>query len=112
MDWIAVRAQFPIIQECIFFDLANECVLPRVAAREIQEYAAKQERISGDKDQWFRTIEEAPGRFAQLVNTRPSETALVKNTSEGLNVAANGIPFKAGDSVVVNLGERPTDIYR
>ncbi|HSB71717.1 MAG TPA: aminotransferase class V-fold PLP-dependent enzyme, partial [Candidatus Methylomirabilis sp.] len=99
MDWQEVRAQFPITQEYLFFDLANKCALPRFATRVIQEYAAKQERTSGDKDEWFRTIEEARGRFARLVNADPTEIALLKNTSEGLNVAANGIPFKAGDNV-------------
>ncbi len=111
MDWQAVRAQFPITEEYIFFDLANKCALPRFATRAIQEYAAKQERMSGDKDEWFRTIEEARSRFAQLVNAHPSEIALLKNTSEGLNVAANGIPFKAGENVVVNLSEHPNNIY-
>ena len=111
MDWQAVRAQFPITQEYIFFDLANKCALPRFSTRVIQEYAAKQERNSGDKEEWFRTIEEARGRFAQLVNANPTEIALLKNTSEGLNVAANGIPFKAGENVVVNLSEHPNNIY-
>jgi cysteine desulfurase/selenocysteine lyase len=111
MDWPAVRAQFPITEEYLFFDLANKCALPRFATRTIQEYAAKQERMSGDKDEWFRTIEEARVRFARLVNAHPSEIALLKNTSEGLNVAANGIPFKAGDNVVVNLSEHPNNIY-
>jgi selenocysteine lyase/cysteine desulfurase len=111
MDWQAVRAQFPITQEYLFFDLANKCALPQFATRAIQEYAAKQERMSGDKDEWFRTIEEARGRFAQLVGAHPAEIALLKNTSEGLNVAANGIPFKAGENVVVNLSEHPNNIY-
>jgi cysteine desulfurase/selenocysteine lyase len=111
MDWQAVRAQFPITEEYIFFDLANKCALPRFSTRVIQEYAAKQERNSGDKDEWFRTIEEARGRFAQVVNANPTEIALLKNTSEGLNVAANGIPFKAGENVVVNLSEHPNNIY-
>ena len=111
MDWQTVRSDFPITQDYLFFDLANKCALPRFATRAIQEYAVKQEQHSGDKTEWFRTIEEARGRFAQLVNARPTEVAILKNTSEGLNVAANGIPFKAGDNVVVNLSEHPNNIY-
>ncbi|HSB81798.1 MAG TPA: aminotransferase class V-fold PLP-dependent enzyme [Candidatus Methylomirabilis sp.] len=111
MDWQSVRSQFPITQNYIFFDLANKCALPRFATRAIQEYAARQEQHSGDKAEWFRTIEEARGRFAQIVNARPTEVAILKNTSEGLNVAANGIPFKPGDNVVVNLSEHPNNIY-
>jgi cysteine desulfurase/selenocysteine lyase len=111
MDWNAVRLQFPITRDYLFFDLANKCALPLFATRTIQEYVAKQERHSGDKAEWFRTIEEARGRFAQLVNAHPTEVAILKNTSEGLNIAANGIPFKAGDNVVVNLSEHPNNIY-
>lgn len=111
MDWRTVRAHFPITQEYLFFDLANKCALPRFATRAIQEYVEKQERTSGDKNEWFHTIEEARGRFAQLVNAHPTEVALLKNTSEGLNIAANGIPFKVGDNVVVNLSEHPNNIY-
>ena len=111
MDWHNVRSHFPITQEYLFFDLANKCALPRFATQVIQEYAAKQERHSGDKQEWFRTIEEARGRFAQLVNAHPTEIAILKNTSEGLNIAANGIPFKVGDNVVVNLSEHPNNIY-
>ena len=59
MDWQAVRSQFPITQDYLFFDLANKCALPRFATRAIQEYTAKQEQHSGDKAEWFRAIEEA-----------------------------------------------------
>ena len=111
MDWQTVRSHFPITQEYLFFDLANKCALPHFATRVIQEYAEKQERNSGDKNEWFRTIDEARGRFAQLVNAHPTEVAILKNTSEGLNIAANGIPFKVGDNVVVNLSEHPNNIY-
>jgi len=111
MDWQTVRAHFPITREYLFFDLANKCALPSFATRAIQEYAAKQERHSGDKDEWFRTIEEARGRFARLVNADVAAIAILKNTSEGLNVAANGIPFMPGDNVVVNLSEHPNNIY-
>jgi cysteine desulfurase/selenocysteine lyase len=111
MDWQMVRSQFPITQEYLFFDLANKCALPHFVTRVIQEYVEKQERNSGDKQEWFRTIEEARGRFAQLIKADPTEVALLKNTSEGLNIAANGIPFKVGDNVVVNLSEHPNNIY-
>jgi len=111
MDWESVREEFPITKEYLFFDLANKCALPRFATRAICDYAAKQEASSGDKDEWARAIEEARARFAQLVHAYPSEIALLKNTSEGLNVAANGIPFHPGDNVIVNLSEHPNNIY-
>jgi selenocysteine lyase/cysteine desulfurase len=111
MNWQAVREQFPITKEYLFFDLANKCALPLFAARAIHDYVAKQQTFGGDKDEWFRTIEEARARMAQLLHAQPDEIAFTKNTSEGLNIAANGIPFKAGDNVIVNLSEHPNNIY-
>jgi selenocysteine lyase/cysteine desulfurase len=111
MTWQEVREQFPVTKEYLFFDLANKCALPLFATRTIQEYIAKQQAFSGDKEEWFRTIDEARARFAQLINASPEEIALLKNTSEGLNLAASGIPFKAGDNVLINRSEHPNNIY-
>ncbi len=111
MNWQEVREQFPVTKEYLFFDLANKCALPLFATRAIQAYAEKQQRTGGDKEEWFRTIEEARTRFAELINASPEEIAILKNTSEGLNIAASGIPFKAGDNVLVNRSEHPNNIY-
>jgi selenocysteine lyase/cysteine desulfurase len=111
MNWQEVREQFPVTKEYLFFDLANKCALPLFATRAIQEYIAKQQATSGDKDEWFRAIDEARARFAQLINASPDEIGFTKNTSEGLNIAARGIPFKSGDNVVLNASEHPNNIY-
>jgi selenocysteine lyase/cysteine desulfurase len=111
MDWTQIRQEFPITNDYLFFDLANKCALPRYAVRTVEAYIAKQQQMSGDKAEWFRTIEEARAGFATLINADHDEIAILKNTSEGLNLAANGIPLKAGDNVVVNLSEHPNNIY-
>jgi len=37
--------------------------------------------------------------------------AFVKNTSEGLNITANGIKFKPGDNVIINELEHGSNVY-
>ena len=49
--------------------------------------------------------------FGSVVNAKPRELALVKNTSEGLNIAANGIHFEKGDNVVLNELEHLNNTY-
>jgi len=111
MDWQKVRDQFPVTREYLFFDLANKCALPLFCTKAIQDYIQKQQDTGGDKEEWFRTIAEARAGFARLINVHPDEIAFAKNTSEGLNIAASGIPFKAGDNVIVNDHEHPNNIY-
>ena len=51
-------------------------------------------------------------RFAQLIRARASEIAITKNVTEGLNIAAAAIDWKAGDNVVVCAElEHPNNIY-
>lgn len=111
MDWQQVREQFPITDNHIFFDLANKCALPRYATDTISRYIADQQLTAGDKNTWFRTLEEARANFAHLINAAPEEIAFTKNTSEGLNIAASCLPLKDGDTVLLNEHEHPNNVY-
>ncbi len=111
MEWREVRDQFPVTKEYIYFDLANKCALPLFSTDAIIDYITKQQRFGGDKDEWFRTLEEARANFARLVNAHPDEIAFTKNTSEGLNIAASCLPLRQGDSVLLNGNEHPNNVY-
>ena len=111
MNWQQVREQFPITKEYIFFDLANKCALPKFATETIIEYIGKQQNNSGDKNEWFATLEEARSNLAKLLNASADEIAFTKNTSEGLNIAAACLPLKAGDTVLLNEHEHPNNVY-
>lgn len=111
MNWDKVREQFPVTKNYIFLDLANKCALPIFSSEVIKDYIYKQQETSGNKNEWFATIADARNNFAAFINAEPSEIAFTKNTSEGLNIAANGIPFKSGENVLLNEYEHPNNIY-
>ncbi|TVQ26623.1 MAG: aminotransferase class V-fold PLP-dependent enzyme [Spirochaetaceae bacterium] len=111
VDWDSVRAQFPVTRDYLYFDLANKCPLPLFSTAALADYVDKQQRSGGDKAEWFATIESARGRFATLINAHPDEIAFTKNTSEGLNIAANCLPLSAGDTVILNQYEHPNNVY-
>ncbi len=58
---------------------------------------------------WHRGVEEARKSFASLVSSRESEICLVPSTTYGINIVANGLPWKPGDSVVVPANEFPSN---
>lgn len=57
-------------------------------------------------------IEETRNKIAQLINAPSADNiAFVTNTSEGLNLIAGGLPWKSGDSIVLNDIEFPSNVY-
>jgi cysteine desulfurase/selenocysteine lyase len=44
-----------------------------------------------------------------LLHASPSDIALLKNTSEGLSMVAHGLPWSAGDNVVITAEEFPSN---
>ncbi len=48
---------------------------------------------------------------AQLLRTAPDNLAFIKNTSEGINLIANGYPFQIGDQVISYVHEYPANHY-
>lgn len=59
----------------------------------------------------MNTIKETKEKLARLINTNPDRIAFVDNTSNGLNVLAQGIPWKHGDRVLLNDIEFPSNVY-
>ena len=111
MDWKNIREQFPVTEEYLYLDAAHKSALPLYTTKALENYFRNQQMTGGDKEEWKKTISDAKANFGKLVNADPLEIAFVKNTSEGLNIAANGIPFKPGDNVILNNNEHPNNIY-
>jgi selenocysteine lyase/cysteine desulfurase len=60
---------------------------------------------------WVERTEETRRSLAKLLNCDPFDLALLKNTSEGLGVVAEGFPWREGDNVVLASEEYPSNQY-
>lgn len=59
---------------------------------------------------WLKTEQQLKQRLARLINAQSSdEIALLKNTSEGLSLIAQGLRFNAGDNIVIPAEEFPSN---
>jgi selenocysteine lyase/cysteine desulfurase len=112
MDWTALRQEFPVTRRWAFFDHAAVAPLTCRAQRAMTEWAADLAE-NGDvhEPQWVRRVEEVRGLFARLLNADPLDIAFVKNTSEGLGIVAEGLPWRPGDNVVTAAEEYPANLY-
>jgi len=55
--------------------------------------------------------EEVRAKLAKFINASPDEVAINRNTTEGMNVVANGLDLKAGDEVLLSSFEHPAGIH-
>jgi selenocysteine lyase/cysteine desulfurase len=108
----AFREGFPALKQWTYLDVAARGVLSRDTRAALDAHLDDRMMNGGNKERFFELIEQARGRFAQLVNAEPAEITYTKNISEGLNMVATGIQWKAGDNVVLCPElEHPNNVY-
>ena len=108
----AFRDDFPALKQWTYMDVAARGVLSRTTRAALDAQIDDRMYDGGDKERMFALIETARGRFAQMVNADPAEITYTKNISEGLNMVATGIAWKAGDNVVLCPElEHPNNVY-
>ncbi len=105
------REQFPITKNRIYFDIANMNSPPECVTKTLSTYFSTIQQRGGDKSAWLAEIESARRKAATLLGCDFGEIAFVKNTSEGLNIAANAINWRPGDNVVVPAHEHPNNVF-
>ncbi|MEO6567334.1 MAG: aminotransferase class V-fold PLP-dependent enzyme, partial [Opitutaceae bacterium] len=90
---------------------ARKTIPPRCVEWAMQEYCrdvydnAGADAWSGDNVEATRTL------LAQLLGAQPGELAFMKNTTEGLNVAAHAFDLKPGDNVVLTDMEHVNNVW-
>ena len=102
----------PIAQRWAYFDHAAVSPLPEPTRRALVDWAAEAAE-SGDTiwPMWSRKVDGLRRQAAHLIGASPEEIALVHNTTEGVNLVAEGFPWQAGDNIVTLADEFPTNQY-
>ncbi len=112
MKFDDTRELFPIVRRLLYFDAASlsPYSLPVIDALDKFE---KERRDGGSLhyDGWYAEIEKGRELAAKLTGAKTSEIALIKNTSEGINLTALIMDWKKGDNVVVSDLDFPANIY-
>lgn len=60
---------------------------------------------------YFPVIDQAREKMARLIGADPSEIGWVQNTSNALNMVANGLTWHGGENVVTVEGQFPGNVY-
>jgi selenocysteine lyase/cysteine desulfurase len=110
--WDVFRDQMPVAKRWAYFDHAAVAPLPDVVAESVVSWAnSMNESGVADWSRWRKTVETARRLAAKLLNAERDEIALIHSTTEGINVVAEGVPWRAGDNLVTLASEFPSNLY-
>ncbi len=108
--WAEFRRQMPVTKKWAYFDHAAVAPISGPARSAMMEWA---DDIAENGDaywgQWRKRVEEVRKLSARFVRAATSEIALIRNTTEGVNIVAEGIDWREGDNVVFPVTDYPTN---
>ncbi|RKU15957.1 aminotransferase [Candidatus Poribacteria bacterium] len=106
------RTEFPVTQSYVYMNHAGVAPLSN-RVRNAMIGFAEDATVNGavNVESWVETIESCRSVAAQLINADATEIAFMKNTTQGILIAANGIDWRAGDNVVTTAVEFPANVY-
>ena len=106
------RSEFPVTETYIYMNHAGVAPLSR-PVRDAMAGFLEDATVNGavNAKLWEKTAETCRGAAAQLINADPTEIAFMKNTTQGILIAANGVDWRAGDNVVTTAVEFPANVY-
>lgn len=106
------REQFPLTRRMIYLDAATTVPLPVFVVealtsfyKDLSEKGEEERRVLEEKTEAVCRL------FANLIHAASEEVTIIRNTTEGLNIAANGLPLQRGDNVIVSDLEHLNNVY-
>jgi len=111
-DWDWLRQNMPVHRRWAYFDHAAVAPLPQPARAALQTWLDEATE-EGDTvwPRWARQVEQVREEAALLLGVDQDELALVRNTTEGVNLIAEGFPWRAGDNVVFAACDFPSNRF-
>lgn len=112
IPWGHFRSRMPAARRWAYFDHAAVSPLTGAAqgalARWIEDASTNGAAFY---PAWTKQIEDLRHRVAGMIGADIEEIALVSNTTAGINLVAEGFPWRPGDNVVTRADEFPSNQY-
>ncbi len=106
-----MKSHFQLDKNIIHLNHAAVAPWPVLTRDAVIAFAEENSAIgSQNYGQWMQTEQQLKQKLATLINAHSTdEIAILKNTSEGLSLIAQGLTFAAGDNIVVPAEEFPSN---
>ena len=110
-DWQQTfRDNFPITREKIYACQAYSSPMAPRVSQAMQVFFNGVTHARADKPEWLATAEGVRTQIARLIGGKARRVAFTKNTTEGLNIVAQGYPWREGDNLVIDDQEHPVNV--
>ena len=111
-DVEAIRGDFPILKQGVtYLDSAASSLTPeQVVLKEMEFYRGYRANVERGIHRWSQKAsleyEGAHEKVARFINASgPENVAMLRNTTEGINLVANSIDWKRSDKIVTTVIE-------
>jgi cysteine desulfurase / selenocysteine lyase len=113
MNLADVRELFPYIKTGkIYFNHASTGPVSQRVISAVNAHLLNASRYKIDDFQTImRIVQETKNDLGSYINCKPERIAFLDNTSNGINIIANGIEWKEGDRILLNNLEFPANVY-
>ena len=110
-DWAALRREFPTLENVVYLNISKKAILPRRVEEYMSEWMQDIYEDGGARAYSMDCIEETRQVVADVFGMPSSNLSLIKNTSEGVNIVAQGFPWREGDNVVISEFEHENNTF-
>jgi kynureninase len=110
-DWEALRAEFPLLERCIYLNACSLGPLPRSGMDALHRYADDWDRQGTPVwfSDWLPLLARFRGKVGELLHAPPGSTAIAPSVSVALTTLATGLPRPPGrDKVLIGELDFPT----
>ncbi len=106
------RKLFPVTNDYAYFNVAATAPMSIPVQEAIVRFTDEvRDHGSAFFPRWIETFQETRAEAAAFIGAAPDEVAFAHNTSEGMNIVANGLDLGPGDSIVLVDGDFPANVY-
>lgn len=110
-DWPAIRKQFPTTGKMTFLNSGMKVILPKGVGEAMQEWIDDVYDTAGETAFAMAEIEKTRAAVAATFGAPKDCISLIKNTTEGISIIAQGFPWRQGDNVVISDMEHENNTF-
>jgi selenocysteine lyase/cysteine desulfurase len=114
VDWNDIRKEFPVTENYVYLNHAAVSPVSKRVVKAVEDYLGIISNHGITKTaslQFLKTISDTRSKLAGLMKAGTDEIAFVKNTTQGIIIAANSINWRDGDNVITANVEFPANVY-
>ena len=110
-DWNVFRAAFPTTERFTYLDTARKGLVPVWVEAAMRSWMTDVYDNAGFEAFSMEETERARSEVASTFGAPPRCVALIKNTSEGMNIIAQGLGIQPGENVVISVNEHENNTF-